>query len=49
VSTKEVNMDWITQTSPLDPAFKARGGRKKKQDTGIWDACVAAITVIKPL
>jgi hypothetical protein len=46
VSTDDVNMDWITQLSPLDPAFSARGVRKEMPNSGVWDAWIAAITVI---
>jgi hypothetical protein len=51
-STNNVDLDWIAQISPLDPAFSAPASRARlawqveTQDTNIWDAWVAAITVV---
>ncbi|THH06053.1 hypothetical protein EW146_g9733, partial [Bondarzewia mesenterica] len=44
VTTKWVNMDWISQGSPFD-AFHKRRGNGEVQNSGIWGAWTAAITI----
>lgn len=44
VSTKYVNMEWLSQSDPFDPSAK-RSMKRKVQVTDCWDALFAAVTV----
>ena len=44
VSTTYVDVQWMTQLSPIDSMFSRRSARREMFG-GIWDAWIAAVTV----